>query len=425
MKAMKKTFALVAALTAASAVFGAQRTSVRDDGTLLINNRPWFPIGVADAEAARSPALSRCGFNAVFRSPADIGDDGYGVPVGLDMAVGYGQRCFFAPPDGDAAARDFLARYRTELRQHPAIALWDVTADADGDAASHLREADEDHLLYAEFPSPEAFRADSRKIAVPAFQCGADDSLAFCKRLKTELPPETAALCIFPAKPGRPVRDVRFDAYIALIHGARGLIWRPEKGSSFRVERDAACTNVAREAKTMVPGLVSKERRIFTEGDLLGLVCGTASRQRYLILVNVSDKRFEANLVVPELEKVAKVVLPFVSEEELKADVPVIREDELEKQAIFGDEMGIEVPELEDDLLVATDAEIKAIAAARKQARQNPTAQPQPAITLKARATGARGEVIVEEAPPETELEIFCGRVRHVFPPHGTLVYRW
>jgi len=65
------------------------------------------------------------------------------------------------------------------------------------------------------------------------------------------------------------------------------------------------------------------------------------------------------------------------------------------------------------------------IAAARKQARQNPTAQPPPTITLKARATGARGEVIVEEAPPETELEIFCGRVRHVFPPHGTLVYRW
>lgn len=417
--------AVAAAVSSVLAEPGGPRTAVRDDQTLVINDRPWFPVGVAPASPRRAQGLSRGGFNMVPCAPADIGDDGYGVPVGFDMAVGYGQRCLFVPPGDARAAEDFLAHYRTALRRHPAIALWDVTDDASGDVARFLREADADHPLYAEFPSIEAFRQDGRGVAVAGFAC-AGEALPFCRRLKEEVLPGAPALCVFPAVPDRDVRDVRFEAYVALIHGVRGLVWRPAAGTpSFLVEEAAAYTNVAREARAMVPGLVSKERRAFAEGDLLGLVCGNARDRRFLILVNASGRRIEANFEVPELEKVAKVVLPFATEEELRADVPVINEDELEKPAIFGDEMGIEVPQLENDLLVATDAEIKALAAARKQARKNPGAEPPPAITLKARATGAAGEVIVKEAPPEKTLEIFCGRVRHIFPPHGTLVYRW
>ncbi len=409
------------------------QTLVDQDGTLLVNGVPFFPVGLVGADSGRCPKLGTCGFNALASFSETLREGEFGIASGLDLAVGYGMRCFVPPHSKELAESEAFYEYYASpgygLEHHPAIAMWDVTADLsspDGTkGADWLRTTDRDHPLYAEFPILDVFASQASRVDVAGFVCPVDveAALALGRRLEDEVLPRASAFCIFTAKSGTPARVVRASAYAALVHGARGILWKATDG--FRPEEDEAFADVAHEIAGMAGGLASSARRSFVSGDLHGLVCGTAANNRFLILVNVADKRVEADFEVAELAKVAKVSLPFFKEgDDAGKDILVISDKDLEKPVI-GDDMGMPVPTLEDDILVATDAEIEAIAAARKRAREKPQEPPAPAITLKARATGRAGEVVLAEKPAVKTRELFCGRVRHVFPPRGTLVYRW
>ncbi|MBR0056890.1 MAG: hypothetical protein IJP66_06125, partial [Kiritimatiellae bacterium] len=364
------------------------QTLVDDDGTMLVNGAPFFPVGLAGVDPRRSHRLADTGFNALSAVPASAAarDEETGLLLGLDRAVGYGLRCFLAPPTEEGgrpeAFLDYYAAPDFGLNRHPAIALWDLTATVSGGspdnrAADWLRSVDRDHPSYAAFPVLDVFANAAARVDVPAFDCPADlaGTLALCRRLEAEVLPHAPAFCVFPAERGRPASDIRAAALAALVHGVRGLFWKP--APDFIPEDDEAYAGVAAEVAALSAGLASPARRAFVTDNLHGLVCGTAANQRFLILVNTSDKRIEADFEVPELARVARVAQPFAAYEDTGEEVLVISDKDLEAPVI-GDDMGMPVPALEDDLLVATDAEIAALAAAKKRAREKPKDPPPP-----------------------------------------------
>ena len=111
-----------------------------------------------------------------------------------------------------------------------------------------------------------------------------------------------------------------------------------------------------------MPGLTSPVRRPFEEGAIHGIALGDpfAPGKRYLVFVNTSDQKVEADFVVPELAR--------------RKDVFVPCEKKVEKKDKDGNVV--------------------------KDKNGNP--------------------VMVEDTRV-----IEDSRVRHVFEPYATLVYRW
>ncbi len=103
------------------------RVDVRADETFLVNEEPFFPIGlyyaeaeIADASGAGLARLRAMGFNTIFFS------GGLESAVVLDRIASAGLRVWYRPPGELHGAFNTLKQVVVRFGRHPAVLLWEM-----------------------------------------------------------------------------------------------------------------------------------------------------------------------------------------------------------------------------------------------------------------------------------------------------------
>src|SRR5688500_18303360 len=108
----------------------ANKVTVREDRTLLVDGKPFFPVGlyyaeeeIAEPTGALLKDLRAAGFNTVFfqvsGNPADP------TKARLDRIAAAGMHVQFRPPGDLMGSWDELEKTVTAFKDHPAMLFWE------------------------------------------------------------------------------------------------------------------------------------------------------------------------------------------------------------------------------------------------------------------------------------------------------------
>ena len=308
---------------------------VDQDGALLKDGAPWFPLGFYHVWPSEIEDVATTGADLIqfWDAHSTLGPTGTlariaqsGMKVLLEDGI-WGQVVNTAgnPPKLYPFENDPSFRAREEaLRDDPsgAIGLWYV-ADEPGwecipgmrRSNRHRREMDPDH---------PTFVCSTGDLYVGL--CGDILGLDIYTRYNCSVRPLTDVAdaidrarrfsggrqCIISAGQafghkrmhGEEPEDVRAMAYLAVIHGAKGIIWYTwhdggNQGVVFHPETRKTVTAVIAEIHTVAPALfvpnASVEARS-ADGNVHALLCGNETSGRYLLLVNGSDDAVSTSL---------------------------------------------------------------------------------------------------------------------------------
>ena len=352
------------------------QTIIDDDGTFLVNGIPFFPLGIYHTNPNVYGELEEIGFNTQQFWKWHLGNDGFGVPVNLYKAAAHRLKCLF---ESNHVGREVFRDCANRLGGHPAILMWYVMDEpAEGSETEMDRrnatwhEFDRDHPTFIASCRPDLFEHHARYADVLGFDPYGDleKVIEWCRLMESNVAPHKATICILWADKGD-LRHIRAQAFAAIAHNVRGIMWYCWKqagggplgiGIHDKSEAKACYKELLSDLRAIMPGLTSPVRRPFEEDAIHGIVLGEpkANDKRYLVLVNTSDQKVEADFAVSELARIKTVFLPC--------------EKKVEKKDKGGNVV--------------------------KDKNGNP--------------------VMVDDARA-----IEGGRVRHVFEPYSTLVYRW
>ena len=292
----------------------AVRATLRDDGTLLRNGEPFFPIGIYAVQgcAANSNSMENAirslkdvGFNFILRGgDPKVDFDGF-----LELADRYGMitACEENPPDRfDMIVSGAMARYR----RHPSLVAWYLADDSTWTATPEqvlwrrrlCRAFDPEHLtLQADRPIHDGGQArytpyvGTSEIFLPeVYPCRTEKptgtEIADFVRMMRTIPEAIAA-------GGRPTRsiwpilqqfdgwgwkrfptfeEVRAECWQSVIHGGRGVVWYVYTSRSGRgrgvvssPEQWNTMTRVVRELALVRADLVERDAEVQPKVEVL------------------------------------------------------------------------------------------------------------------------------------------------------------
>lgn len=305
------------------------QTIVDDDGTFLVNGKPFFPLGIYHANPAYYQEISEIGFNAVQFWVWHIGNDGYGAPIGLDKAAANKIKCLVEPNHRGKKIYEGLI---DRVSGHSSVFMWYVADEpAEGSEAmmtlaNDCWHEDKHHPTYVASCRTDLFTHHAKFADVFGFDPYGDINkvVRWCRLAEKEIAPHKATICVPWADP-KDIRDIRTSAYIAIVHNIRGLIWYCWNqagggplgvGIHSKPERKEYYKELIAELNTLMPYLTSTDRRTFEEGDIHGIVLGG----RCAMMVNVTDKEVEADFEIPEIKnrRVKTAFLPLAPKVERK-----------------------------------------------------------------------------------------------------------
>jgi|LSQX01.3.fsa_nt_gb hypothetical protein len=245
-------------------------------------------------------------------------------------AMGNGLRCLFeANHRGESIYRDQARRYA----DNPAMLMWYLWDEPNEGQARELRDHnawrhafDKHHPTFIASCRPDLFKMHASFADVFAMDpyTSSAQALEWCRRAQKEVAGDLhKPVVVIPwadSKPG----DIPFQAWIAIVHDARGIIWYcwsqvgggpSGVGIWDKPEKQAIYKELLPLIKTVQPGITSVQRRCFEAGDLHGIVGGDHPGQRYLIVLNVNENAkaapdAEGGLAIPELKGIRTVFLP-------------------------------------------------------------------------------------------------------------------
>ncbi len=280
------------------AVFGcraarANKVTIRDDRTFLIDAQPFFPVGLyypeeelADETGALLKDLRSTGFNTVFFIDNSADPLGPKTRATLDRVAAAGLHTQWRPPGQLSWSFDVLKKTVTAYKDHPAMLFWehgDEPMVNGGKFEEYLlgyklmKELDPDHpVLMVEYP----FWTDEARLKEFATACdvyafdkypiplkrwfyqGADipngwpHSIAIMGELTAwwqTLAPGKPTLTVLQAWNRKPQEDGKagypttrqslFMAYQSVIRGAKGLLYY----GKIRVTRPAPAVSIPPE----------------------------------------------------------------------------------------------------------------------------------------------------------------------------------
>lgn len=305
------------------------QTIVDDDGTFLVNGKPFFPLGIYHVNPAHYPEISEIGFNAVQFWAWHIGNDGYGAPLGLDKAAANKIKCLVEPNHRGKKIYDGLI---DRIGSHSSVFMWYVADEpAEGSEtmmtlANDCWHADKHHPTYVASCRTDLFSHHARFADVFGFDPygDIDKVVRWCRLAEKEIAPRKATICV-PWADQKDVRHIRASAYIALAHNIRGLIWYCWNqagggplgvGIHSKPELKACYKELIAEFNALMPFLTSPHRRTFEEGDIHGIVLGG----RCALMVNVADQEVDCDFALPEIKnrRLKSVYLPLAPKVERK-----------------------------------------------------------------------------------------------------------
>ena len=305
-----------------------------DDGTLLENGKPFFPLGIYHCNHAIDE-IADLGFNAMQFWHWGIGAWASSIPTGYYKAGSRNVRCLF----------EGVNRQKPEmleiLRDGAATLGWYVADEPDENSVDRLlknntfwHDFDRHHPTYICSCRPDLFHIHQKYCDILSFDPGGKVYPTYHKAvvgwIKTAQQATQGGHKTIFVTPGcgntRPSADFyRGVFYASVVHGVRGLMWycwSQNGGGPLGVGLNSNQTpgvkemfkTLNMEMKELSPGLLAVNRRMFEVGEVHGMVCGDGARNcNFLILVNITDQPQEIDITVPEFEKYKnfKVKLPF------------------------------------------------------------------------------------------------------------------
>jgi len=284
------------------------QTLIDEDNTLLVDGKPFFPLGLYHVDPTNYADVAALGINAVqYWTWHDR--------RGLDLAAAHGLKAIFELNHKSAQiARDAAAQFAS----HPALLMWyglDEPAEGSYGMAETLREAfhasDGQHPVYSVSCRPDVF-ADQAEFA---------DVFAHDPYGKPQRAAEWMAQAVTAVKNRKPVfcvlgafgqetdGELRAAAYLALAHDARGIMWYPWHqmgggpigvGLKNSPAQQTVIRQLCSEITALTPMLTATARSPFVSDDntLHGILLQRAE-QRCLLLVNATPERVETDAAIP------------------------------------------------------------------------------------------------------------------------------
>jgi len=302
-----------------------EQTIVDEDNTLLVNGKPFFPLGLYHVNPSDYAAVSSLGINTVqFWTWHGQG--------GLDRAAAQGLKVVFElNHKGEQIVRDVAAKFR----ENPAVLLWyglDEPAEGSYGMAEIMRSTfhacDDQHPVYMVSCRPDLFAEQANFADVFAHDPYGKPRKALEWMVKSvaAVNNRKPVICV-PGVFGKETdEELRATAYLAIAHDARGIIWYPWHqmgggplgvGLKNSPAQQAVVKQLCTEIRALGPALTTPVRRPFASGDgkLHGICCEKLP-QRYLVLVNATPEKIQAEATIPGAENVSQGFRDFFKKRE-------------------------------------------------------------------------------------------------------------
>jgi len=226
-----------------------QAVTIGEDNILLVNGKPFFPVGIYHAPTSAYPELKEWGFNSVHLPGLASSQ----TEADLDAADSHGLKVLFETSDTlrDNTNLDEIRTRVMQFREHPAVLVWypidepaysgcaleNVTA-----VCNLIRELDNLHPIFILEPVPwvmEDYGRLSDILGSHSYPIPSDSIKKVAEAV------ETAKLAVQNAKPvwigiqshnlehyglvdnGRypTPEEEKAMVYLALVHGAKGILY--------------------------------------------------------------------------------------------------------------------------------------------------------------------------------------------------------
>ena len=291
------------------------QTIVDENNTLLVNGKPFFPLGLYHVSPSNYTDVASLGINTVQFWTWDD-------QRGLDLAAVHGLKAIFELNHKSAQiVRDVVAKFGAD----PAVLLWyglDEPAEGSYGLAETMRDAfhacDDQHPVYSVSCRPDAFAEQAAFADVFAHdpygkpQKAVDWMIQSVAAVENRKP----VICVPGVFGKETAEELRATAYLALAHDARGVIWYPWNqmgggplgiGLKNSPEQQAVIKQLCSEINALEPALTAPVRYPFSsnDGKLHGILC-VRLPQRVLLLVNSTPEKIEAEAVIPGAENISK-----------------------------------------------------------------------------------------------------------------------
>ena len=316
---------------------------VDQDGVLLDEGRPFFPIGLYHVPAAEVEVAAKTGVNMIQLWNWEASSTNLAKIRAAGVRVLYEDQFWGEIIYNHAKNPEFYdfqtnraTRARAEaVRDDPsrAVAMW-YTADEPsvGMLRHFVRIRDYWHALDEDHPTYVVSTGDPR-IEAGADVFGVDVYPVYRGRRRPltlvgdfmdaarvgvkDRKPVVAVLQAFGEneRHGEKPEEVRCMTYLALAHGVRGVFWYCWKetgdttgveGAGHHPETIQTLTALCGEVRTLAPALLEPGRRMMKsdDGRIHAILCGSKATGRFLVYVNGEYEPADSTLAVPELEGV-------------------------------------------------------------------------------------------------------------------------
>jgi hypothetical protein len=344
----------------------AQQVEVRD-GEVLVDDEPFFAIGMYSVGTRDLPALAEAGFNLAHTYGWEGQNTFEGGQEWLDTCEANGLKALvglYRPPVKKAEFEGATRRIE-KFRDHPALLAWHTMDEPgwekEGDpgqiympaAYEVVKEHDPDHpvtAVFCHFADPKLFidsvdivQADyypippipanwfsgtglrgikqyadiTREVSdgeAPFWYVAQFFDYSVSKQNSHEVPEEWQR--------GPNPREIRAMTYTAVASGARGVLYWSlsramgtdwHRDSLSRVERWNALVEVVAELHELMPVLTSREPEVIRQRDRVVSMVRSDGEDTYLIACNYERKPTDARLTVPGVRS-ATLEMPFRDE---------------------------------------------------------------------------------------------------------------
>jgi hypothetical protein len=296
------------------------QTIIDEDNTLLVDGKPYFPLGLYHVPPDDYAKVASLGINTVQFWV-------WHAPGGLDQAAAHGLKTIF---EQNHKSEDIVRDAVRTFGENPTILMWyglDEPAEGSYGLAEIMRSAyhqsDIQHPVYTVSCRPDLYAEQADFADVFAIDpYGKPAEVLECILKATATVNHRKPLICVPGVFGKETPEsLREIAYLAIAHDARGLVWYPwcqtgggpvGVGLKNSPEQQAVIKQLCSEIHAIEPALTSPIRHPFvsTDGKLHGICC-VKPPQRYLLMVNTTPEKLESDVVIPASENVTQKFRDF------------------------------------------------------------------------------------------------------------------
>ena len=289
----------------------AAQTIPDEDGTLLVNGKPFFPIGLYHVNQADYSEVAKLGINTVQYWTWDGKN-------GLEKASANRLKAIFElNHKNEQIVRDVVKQYADD----PTILMWyglDEPAEASHALAQTMlgtfNEADAHHPVYMVSCRPDIFDEQSKFGNVFAHDPYGSPQKALEWMQKANAAVENRKpVIVVPGVFGKETAaELRATVYLSLANDARGIMWYPWSqtgggpagiGLKNSPEQQAVIRELCTEINALYPALTAATRVPFqsADGKLQAIHC-SQSKKEYILLVNGTTEKVESEMIIPSGE---------------------------------------------------------------------------------------------------------------------------